>query len=808
VREFALPSPLTGSIDLYSGFGRGLEDGSEIHRRIQEGRLKENSAYESEVSVSGKFENEDYIFEVDGRLDGFTPNSDGPPTIEEIKSAFNVWELSTVLKSNPVTHPYCLQLLTYGYIHYLENKVIPKLSFHLVSSRNSQSFDQEVTLDLKVYKSWLKRRLAELALQCERAEKRTIRRVKAARKLIFPFENPRQGQMTLVETIENGFKAKKRLLIQAPTGLGKTVGVLYPTLKEALGRGQRVVYVTPKNSQHGVAEDAVERLQETGAPIKSLTITAKSKMCFKAEPLCNPSYCEFARDYYDKLAENDLIKTLSQKKKLSSRVFKAMGEKYEVCPFELQLDAAEEADTVICDYNYVFAPRSALGKIVKPSFSNQGKPNLIIDEAHNLPARTMSYYSPGLSSSFLESLRPGFMKLPKRFSTEGLRILDECLDAVRGCKSDSGSRASEIHPDLDPFLSLDAELREYLTGYLNSDVEIEANDPVLKLSFYWGDFTAALEKLQTSRRPEFFVTFQSEPAGDRIQITCCDASEMIRPAYDDYSNVVGFSATLKPFDFYAKLSGLEGEDLETAEFKSPFEASKRKLLIIPQISTRYSNRERNYGKIAETISRIIALKSGNYFAFFPSFAFLERVSELLRLPSGFQIVQQGRGSRVSDVEALLESLRTTDRPKLVLAVQGGVFSEGVDYPGKMLIGAFVIGPPLPVFDVEREGMRKFYEAEYGKGFDYAYTYPAMAKTVQAAGRVIRSEKDSGVIVLMDDRFLEPSYAQSMPGDWFEKSPKELVSTGILKEIADFWKEDESGEIKDPTSSFHSTEKTP
>lgn len=250
---------------------------------------------------------------------------------------------------------------------------------------------------------------------------------------------------------------------------------------------------------------------------------------------------------------------------------------------------------------------------------------------------------------------------------------------------------------------------------------------------------------------------------------------------------MGFSATLKPFDFYSRLSGLAGEKLKTAEFVSPFEHEQRKLLIIPQVSSKYSERERNYPLIAEAISRISALKSGNYFAFFPSFDFLNRVLQVFQPPEGFQVVRQQSGMHRDAIDEVLKSLRETEINHLVFAVQGGVFSEGVDYPGKMAIGAFVIGPPLPTFDLVREEMRKYYEENYSAGFDYAYTFPAMAKAVQAAGRVIRSETDRGLIVLMDDRFVQPSYSKSMPQDWFDKNPRELVSQNILSDIADFWK---------------------
>lgn len=261
---------------------------------------------------------------------------------------------------------------------------------------------------------------------------------------------------------------------------------------------------------------------------------------------------------------------------------------------------------------------------------------------------------------------------------------------------------------------------------------------------------------------------------------------MLKTSYDNYEQVVGFSATLKPFEYYAKLSGLKIEKLKTAEFSSPFSKDNRKVLIIPQISTKYSERERNYPKISDAIFKISSLRPDNYFVFFPSFDFLEKVFERMQAPSGFTLLKQEREMKAADIEAFLEHLKQSGTQTLVFAVQGGVFSEGVDYPGDMIIGAFVVGPPLPSFDLEREEMRKYYDQHYSSGFDYSYTFPAMAKAIQAAGRVIRSETDRGLIVLMDNRFLNPSYTKSMPSDWFNDSARELVSESILSEISKFW----------------------
>ena len=687
---------------------------------------------------------------------------------------------------NPLDHPYCLQLLSYGYFHWRNNGVLPILSFHLVSSRSGDSQDIQLQLDLPLYEQWLELRLEELVKEAQLAEKRAARRRKIGASLAFPFPNPRPGQIELMETIGQGMAENKPMLIQAPTGLGKTVGVLYPVLKEAMGRGQKVVYITPKNSQHPVAEDAVSRFQETGSPLKYLSITAKGKICFKNEPLCNPDYCEYARDYYEKLHEHGLGHILSRKRKLKARTFRELGEKYQVCPFELQLESVQEADVVICDYNYVFAPRSALGAMASIGIDQSGKPNLVIDEAHNLPSRAMDYYSPALSSVVLEKMRDEIKQVPPRFRREAEELLDGCISTVTSCRQAGISKPMRIEPPVEGFIDQDARLRAFLSRYLESDVEIAAQDVIMRLSFYWSGFVEALEYVVDPEREEFFTTYHPHPTGGTVKITCCDASTMLKNSYGEYQQVVAFSATLKPFDYYAALSGLYLEKTITAEFLSPFPRQLRKLMLIPQISTRYSQRERNYARIAEAVQRITAVQQGNYLVFFPSFDFLERVAAIFRPSGGFTLLLQERNMKNHQVEAILERLRGLDEANIVFAVQGGSFAEGVDYAGEMLIGAFVVGPPLPSFDLEREQMRVYYQKKYAAGFDYAYIIPAMAKAIQAAGRVIRSESDRGLIVLMDSRFTESVYSSSMPADWFESNVQELVSNSILSEIIQFW----------------------
>jgi DNA excision repair protein ERCC-2 len=767
-----------------SGSGRAAAEGREIHARIQARRAKAHPGYEAEVRVSRSFDRSSFRFRVDGRMDGLY--REDTVRIEEIKSVFDIRGLANALSQDPFLHRYGLQLLTYGYFFWLEHGAVPLLTFHLFSTRSRDSIDLKLDLDIARYESWLDIRLDELVIEARNAEKRVKRRKKAAARFRFPYDSPRPGQAGLMETVEQGMARNVPMLIQAPTGLGKTAAVLLPVLKDALGRGQRVFYVTPKNSQHAVAEDAASRFTETGSKIRTLTITAKAKLCPKGEPVCGASLCEYAEGFYTKLCKGGLLDLLAKKRKLTARVFRELGEEYAVCPFELQLESAREADMVICDYNYVFAPRSAFSRMTELSVDQEGRPNLVIDETHNLPSRAMEYYSPSLSTLDLEQMRLAGAGLDERHRMDFEGLLDGCISVIKACAPAGCTGPARIDPPEGPFLDQDERLNIFLVRYLASDVEILQGDPVLRLSSSWSAFTEALERASGQKEEGcFIVTFSLLPGGAVVRITCCDASEMLKDCYDGYEQVVGFSATLKPFEYYARLCGLDPVSVRTAEFGSPFPKENRKIMVIPQVSTKYADRERNYARIAEAIARIAGLRQGNYFSFFPSFEFLERTLAVFNVPQGFSVLKQSRDMKLSQVEEILDLLRQASG-QILFSVQGGVFAEGVDYPGDMAIGAFVIGPPLPTVTLEREEMRAYYQKHYGAGFDYAYAIPAMAKAVQAAGRVIRSETDRGLIVLMDSRFVLPAYSRSLPRDWFLNDVNELVSDAILRDVQAFW----------------------
>ena len=639
IRDFALPVPRTGSIEVNSGYGQifnaaGAQAarGRDIHLAVQKARQKEFAVYKSEVKLAEKFESDNFIFSVSGRMDGFV---DGlQPMVEEIKSSNQALELAELLRQD-AQHPYCLQLATYAYILYKERQVVPRCHFVITDAKGEIVDEFDYAFSLDAYEKWLALRILDLDKECLAEENRRLRRQSVAQLLNFPFKQPRPFQQDLVANLTADLKESANIIVQAPTGLGKTIGAMYPTLIDSLEKGERFIYVTPKNSQHAVAEDAVQRLTQTIEAVEpdkltlySTTLNAKAKMCLKEEVICNPTYCQYARDYYTKVDKAQLVDKLSLIPHLGAEQFKAIGLEHEVCPFELSLDTVQNADVVIGDYNYVFSPRNILGRLTFSLAKNNQKPNLVIDEAHNLPGRATDYYSRSLSSRDLVELGSALTDLGFDIAVEGKKIVSNILFTIstvgrtynqKDCKVTLSPLLFESH-----LADLQALAGRYVEGKRDK-VEVKGKadgktkrDALLTLLNLISDFTEALG-YEGDEFLHLYVRNKLQDGGieESLKVVCCDASAKLKIAHKEFAHVVAFSATIKPFDYFSQLSGLHEDDLRTREYLSPFPKAHRKLLIIPQVSTKFSDRAKNYGKIAEAISRIVAVRPGQLFCLFP-----------------------------------------------------------------------------------------------------------------------------------------------------------------------------------------------
>jgi DNA excision repair protein ERCC-2 len=488
---------------------------------------------------------------------------------------------------------------------------------------------------------------------------------------------------------------------------------------------------------------------------------------------CRPEVCPRADLYFDRLKTSGAVEALLEGGCADGPAVLAQADRHLLCPYELSLDTARHADVVIGDYNYAFSPGSTLVRFFGTP-EEAARAVVLVDEAHNLPARAADWFSPSLDKAWLEALRkkrvpPKDRGLRSRLTVQIKRCL-ELLLALEGPHR-------ELELEAQPFLGEEFRITRLLAETTARGLELGAAHPLVELQRGWSEFCATLRL-----KGEAHIITWTPPG--RLQITCADASAHLQERMAGLASAVLFSATLKPFLYHRRLAGLEGAEVTEAEVHSPFPAAHRKLLLVPQLSTLYRLRDQEAPRIAGFLARVLPLHKGNYLVFFPSFELLEKTLPHLDLP-GFQVVAQPRQAGTARIEALIQALRET-RGLVVLAVQGGSLSEGIDLPGEALVGCVVVGPPLPPFNLERERVRAYFDRRYGTGRAYAYTYPAAAKAVQAAGRVIRTPEDRGLLVFLDGRFLEREYAECFPADWFHETPGEAVSRSILADVAAFW----------------------
>lgn len=770
VREFVLPLVPRGSLDASQSFQLEAEaaaQGVRLHGRIQKRLAAEHPQLETERPVEWTFAGGDFACLVRGRIDVFLP---GPqPVLEEVKTTFRPQALLKALAADP-EHPFLQQVRMYAFMVAAGGTGAPACRLRVVSLLDESETLLPVPFDFDTFAAWVEAQGQGLRAQHQAALARTAARRTAAEALAFPFQAPRPGQERLLALVEESLASGTRLLVQAPTGLGKTAAVLFPALRKALAEDQRVFYLTPRNSQHGVAEAFVRRLLEAGQPVRSVTLRAKEKVCPQPEVHCLPEVCPRACGYYDRLAESAALEKLAAAGCADVEAIRALADAHELCPFELALDAARGADVVIGDYNYALAPSSTLAGFFGDE-SAQARNLLCIDEAHNLAERAASWFSPALDLAELDGLGRGWQGRRAGLKGRFLRQLGRCRKLVGGYAG--AHRAIELEEDA--FLEEEQRLRTLLAKAAAEGQVFAPGHPLVRLYRLWVDFCAVLRV----RTDAHLLTWQ--PPG-RLQFTCVDAAAHLAERFRPLAGAVLFSATLKPFAYQARRCGLA--DPRCEEIPSPFPAANRRLLLVPQVSTLYRRREREAPRIADFLARVLPLRRGNYLVFFPSFEFLERTLPWLDLP-GFTVLAQPRRAGAADLQCILGRLES-ERGLVVLAVQGGSLAEGVDLPGEALIGCVVVGPPLPPYDLERRLARDYFNRSGGDGEAFTSTYPAMAKAVQAAGRVIRGPRERGLLAFLDPRFLEPDFASCFPADWFQDSPKEAVSDRILEDVAAFW----------------------
>ena len=777
LREGDIDNRISGSMD-----STLMQLGSKIHRKIQR---QMGSAYHAEVPLKIQIPADGFILQIEGRADGILEEED-QVMIDEIKGVMK--ELSHITEPIGV---HLAQARCYAYIYALQNqyeKIGVQLTYCNMETEEIKRFQEE--LNFPDLEKWF----LDLVRQYEKWARFKIRwrekRNRSIKKLEFPFSY-REGQKDLAVSVYRTILRKKKLFVQAPTGVGKTMATVFPTVK-ALGEelGGKIFYLTAKTITRTVAEQVFQTLKEQDLKLKVITLTAKEKICFCEETECNPDACPYAKGHFDRVndAMYDLLTTADD---MDRGTLEEQAKKHRVCPFELSLDLSEWADAVICDYNYVFDPNAHLKRFFGDGTKEENL--FLVDEAHNLVERGREMYSAVLYKEEILEVQK-LVRLESAKLSKALRESNkQFLELKRECENyQVQSSVSHIALKL---MNVLTELEDYLEQRKGEEVRPE----ILDFFFNVRNFLYIYERLD-----EHYVIYTELEKDGRfkLKLACMNPAENLQEYLDMGNSTVFFSATFLPIPYYKKLLSTRDDDY-AIYIPSSFPLENRRILLGMDVTTKYTMRGTEmYEKYARYLLEITAEKQGNYLAFFPSYRFMEAVLEQLEdLVEKNQVslkclVQEPYMDEAQREEFLAAFDRKPEQKKtklkaegtetlLGLCVLGGVFSEGIDLTRDSLIGAVIVGTGLPQVCNDREILKTYFDSQDLPGFDYAYRYPGMNKVLQAAGRVIRTEEDKGIIVLLDQRFQGTKNRAIFPREWADCTMGN--EDQILKEVKDFWK---------------------
>lgn len=743
-----------GNIDNRTGGGQDPENmqmGSRIHRKIQR---QMGSDYQAEVPLKTEIVCDGFTLKIEGRADGLIHTKE-QVMVDEIKGVLR--ELDRVQEPAGI---HLAQAKCYASMVaeqegvdeigvqmtycQMETEEVKRFQYSYQSNELKVWFDEVI----RQYEKW-----AKFQIEWRKARNASVKGIE------FPFPY-RKGQRDLAVSVYRTILRKKKLFIQAPTGVGKTISTVFPAVK-AVGEelGEKIFYLTAKTITRTVAEQAFETLREQNLKFKVITLTAKEKICFCEETSCNPDDCPYAKGHFDRV--NDAVyELLMQEDVMSREVLEAQARKHKVCPFEMALDVSTWVDGVICDYNYVFDPDARL----KRFFAEGGAGGylFLIDEAHNLVERGRQMYSAELCKEDFLAVK----KLVKGEAPRFAKRLEACNKILLAMKKEC-----ENYKVLDNISHFGIQLMNVLSEtdrYLEECVDKEVRETVLDFYFQVRSFLNIYDGLD-----ENYVVYTEYQENGRfvLKLFCVNPAANLQKCLDKGNSAVFFSATLLPIQYYKRLLSTE-KDNYAIYIDSSFDTKKRLLMNGVDVSTRYAMRSREmYQRYATYIFRVVKAKMGNYLIFFPSYRFMEDVyQEFTQLLASdeeeMELVIQQKHMDEEERENFLRAFEMGREKSLIgFGVLGGIFSEGIDLTNEKLIGTLIIGTGLPQVCNEREILKSYFDQKGLYGFDYAYRYPGMNKVLQAAGRVIRTEDDRGVILLLDERFQREKGKEIFPKEW-------------------------------------------
>lgn len=751
--------------------------GGKIHRKIQR---QMGAGYHAEVSLKHEILCRGFILSVEGRADGIMETADGI-VVDEIKGIYK--ELEFLKEPVPV---HLAQAMCYAYI-YANQQGLSDIGVQMTYC-NLETEEIKRFQNVYPYEE-LERWFLELAGQYEKWARYQIswrkKRNASIKKIEFPFPY-REGQRDLTVSVYRTILRKKKLFIQAPTGVGKTMATVFPAVK-AMGEelGEKIFYLTARTITRTVAWQAFDTLKEQALRMKVLVLTAKEKICFCEEADCNPEKCPYAKGHYDRV--NDAVyELLTSSDEMSREILEEHARKWKVCPFEMSLDVSTWVDAVICDYNYVFDPNAHLKRFFGESV--KGDYLFLIDEAHNLVDRGREMYSASVCKEEVLKVK----RLVKMSDPKLVRRLEECNKQMLALK-----RECEEYQILNSvghiYLKLIALMGE-LEQYLEECTDPEVRKEVLDFYFQVRMFVNIYERVDEN----YLIYSELDGKGHFwIRLFCVNPSACLQEFLEKGNSAVFFSATLLPIRYYKNLLSTSKEDYAVYA-RSPFDVRRRLLLVGNDVSSKYTSRgEEMYRRYARYLLCMVRAKEGNYMAFFPSYRFMEEVYEAFEI----LLTEQRIAGELEEIDYILQSQHMSEEAREIFlenfeeeregsligfCVMGGIFSEGIDLSRDRLIGAAIVGTGLPQVCRERELLKDYFQKQGVRGFDYAYLYPGMNKVLQSAGRVIRTDRDCGVILLLDERFRDYRYQEIFPREW--KDYGACNADNVADKMETFWEQ--------------------
>lgn len=743
--------------------------GSRIHRMLQS---QQEGNYESEVYLKITSEMEDFCFTIDGRADGILTTSDGV-VIDEIKTTYVPYEEIT---DDHFVH--FAQAYIYAYIYAVDHElkeVDVRLTYYQIEDQKIKTFDQHKRFDdlkqfyldtLKEYLKW-----ANLKRTIEETSRTSLQT------LSFPFPAYRKGQREFAVAVYKTILDKDTLFAQAPTGIGKTISTLFPSLK-AIGekKCEKIFYLCAKTITASVAFDTIHLLYEQGIHFKTVGISAKDKICFLQERNCDPNVCPYAKGYFDR-CQDALYELVNDYDFIEKEVVTTIAEKHKVCPFELSLDASLYADVIVGDYNYVFDPRVYL----KRFFTEKGNYIFLVDEAHNLVDRAREMYSASLTISAFKEAKKLIPK-DRRLLLGSMQRLIKIMNRLsKECKEHGDFLAYEENDE--QLLMAVADVVEHMDAYFQSEHEEQYDDELKQLYFDSINYGKIADFFD-----ENFVLFGANEGKDCIiKQFCMNPVHPIKEILKKGRSTIFFSATLSPIDYFLSLLGGD-KDTKRLSLPSPFDQKNCCCMIANQISTRYANRNASLPALISMIYAAVSMKQGNYIIFAPSYAYMAQIYEAFThcYPTVKTTMQEQNMSEQRKQE-FLSSFDENQKLHLYFCVIGGMFSEGIDLKQDRLIGAIIIGVGLAQINPQQDLIMRHFDKENHMGFAYAYQFPGMNKVLQSAGRVIRSDHDKGMILFIDERYTSQRYLTLLPAH-YRHFKVVATPSQTMHLLEDFWKE--------------------